>query len=293
MSREAAVAAAVSRHLGSADWRVSRVPGFAGNQVFLVDSGSIGVVVKMTDPGGLAAEAQVAGLVRARGVPAPEVLALDSDDELGAYLVMRQVEGSPVEADDGIFREVGAHLRVIHEMEMDGFGWLGHLAPGRLAGRAAAWSESITLGVEGLAPVVAAGLFPPEVPDLVAAAFDRHRDVIETVTRARLVHGDVHPRHVFAHQGCLTGLIDWGDVMAGDPLLDLGRLLRADRRALSLALEGYGDLPYETAELERRLNLYAVVFIIGATVWEFDAGAPWPAWFDHQVGALRLHLGAL
>lgn len=293
MSREAAVAHAVWDHIGSRDWRVRRVPGFAGNQVFLVESDALGVVIKMADPGGLSAEAQVAELVRARGVPAPEVLALDADDELGAYLIMRQVEGSPVEADDRVFREVGAHLRVIHKIELDGFGWLGHLAPERLAGPAETWSEALALGVENLAPVVAAGLLPPDTFEAVAGAFDRHRDVTDSVTRARLVHSDVHPRHVFAHQGCLSGIIDWGDVGAGDPLFDLGRLLRADPRALELALAGYGETPYDAQDLNRRLHLYAVAFIVSSTVAEFGAGAPWPAWFDHQVQALRSHLEVL
>ncbi|HET6874313.1 MAG TPA: aminoglycoside phosphotransferase family protein [Acidimicrobiales bacterium] len=293
MSHEAAVAAAVSRHIGPRDWRVSPVPGFAGNQVFLLCSGAFGVVVKIADPGGLAAEAHVADLVRTLGVPAPEVLAVDSDHELGAYMIMRQVEGSPVDGDDRVFREVGAQLRVVHETELDGFGWLGHLAPQRLAGRASSWTESITRGVGGLDPVVGAGLFPAEMRDAIGAAVGRHREVFDSVKRGRLVHGDIHPRHVFTDQGRLSGIIDWGDAGAGDPLFDLGRLLRADPRAAELALQGYGDLPYDPEDLERRMHLYAVVFIVAATVSEFAAGAPWPAWFDHQLAALHAHLKIL
>jgi aminoglycoside phosphotransferase (APT) family kinase protein len=36
-----------------------------------------------------------------------------------------------------------------------------------------------------------------------------------------LVHGDLYPRHVLVHNGRISGIIDWGDVHAGDPALDL------------------------------------------------------------------------
>ncbi|WP_187782149.1 aminoglycoside phosphotransferase family protein [Gimesia chilikensis] len=35
------------------------------------------------------------------------------------------------------------------------------------------------------------------------------------------IHGDLHPRNVIVRDGALVGLIDWGDVSAGDPATDL------------------------------------------------------------------------
>ena len=37
----------------------------------------------------------------------------------------------------------------------------------------------------------------------------------------RLVHGDLYSRHLLAHHGQLTGVIDWGDLHVGQPALDL------------------------------------------------------------------------
>ena len=35
------------------------------------------------------------------------------------------------------------------------------------------------------------------------------------------LHGDLHPRNVVVRDGVLSGLIDWGDITAGDPSTDL------------------------------------------------------------------------
>lgn len=55
---------------------------------------------------------------------------------------------------------------------------------------------------------------------------------LETVWRAGLaaaawdrppvwIHGDMHPGNLVTHEGALTGIIDFGDVTAGDPAYDL------------------------------------------------------------------------
>lgn len=36
-----------------------------------------------------------------------------------------------------------------------------------------------------------------------------------------VLHGDLYPRHVLADQRQVTGVIDWGDVLVGDPAVDL------------------------------------------------------------------------
>jgi len=36
------------------------------------------------------------------------------------------------------------------------------------------------------------------------------------------IHGDLHPRNLLVHNQQLAGIIDWGDISAGDPAYDLG-----------------------------------------------------------------------
>lgn len=49
------------------------------------------------------------------------------------------------------------------------------------------------------------------------------------------LHGDLHSRNVILRDGALTGLIDWGDITAGDPATDLAcawTLMDAEARAV-------------------------------------------------------------
>lgn len=59
------------------------------------------------------------------------------------------------------------------------------------------------------------------------------------------VHGDLHARNVLVREGQLCGVIDWGDITAGDPATDLAciwMLLEAPAaRQSALSIYGIGD----------------------------------------------------
>ncbi|WP_419940573.1 aminoglycoside phosphotransferase family protein [Candidatus Palauibacter sp.] len=67
----------------------------------------------------------------------------------------------------------------------------------------------------------------------VAAPTDRAR---------RWLHGDLHPSNLIVRGGILTGVIDWGDLAAGDVATDLAAvwMLFEDRHARSACLASYG-----------------------------------------------------
>jgi aminoglycoside phosphotransferase (APT) family kinase protein len=56
------------------------------------------------------------------------------------------------------------------------------------------------------------------------------------------LHGDFHARNVLVNEGTLTGIIDWGDITAGDRATDLAAIwmLFADPEARSRALSSSG-----------------------------------------------------
>ena len=66
--------------------------------------------------------------------------------------------------------------------------------------------------------------------DALAAAND---------TAPTWIHGDLHPRNVLVQKGCLTGIIDWGDLACGDRASDLAAVwmllpqLESRRRAIA------------------------------------------------------------
>ena len=75
------------------------------------------------------------------------------------------------------------------------------------------------------------------------------RDALEapTATAAAWLHGDLHPRNVVVRRGALAGLLDWGDMTAGDVATDLACAWTIfDARERAVFLEAY-----EPTEAER------------------------------------------
>jgi aminoglycoside phosphotransferase (APT) family kinase protein len=81
-----------------------------------------------------------------------------------------------------------------------------------------------------------------------------------------LIHGDLHPRNILAENGKLTGIIDWGDMCAGDLAVDLSGLwgLFADASARQAVLTHY------RADETMRARAMARAFYIGVVL--LDSG---------------------
>jgi len=59
--------------------------------------------------------------------------------------------------------------------------------------------------------------------------------------RASLVHGDLYPRHLIIQESQLVGIIDWGDIHWGNPVVDLAILhLLLPQGTHAVFLESYG-----------------------------------------------------
>jgi aminoglycoside phosphotransferase (APT) family kinase protein len=73
------------------------------------------------------------------------------------------------------------------------------------------------------------------------------------------LHADLHPRNVLVQRGSITGIIDWGDLTAGDPATDLASvwMLWEDPRARQAAMEAYGHISEATLQ---RAKGWAVLF---------------------------------
>ncbi len=76
-----------------------------------------------------------------------------------------------------------------------------------------------------------------------------------------LIHGDLHAWNVLVEKGTITGVIDWGDVTAGDPATDLVSLwiIFDDPVAREEVIAAYGGLSSATL---RRAKGWAVYFAL-------------------------------
>lgn len=95
--------------------------------------------------------------------------------------------------------------------------------------RVRAWRPDLPAYVEEAGPCLVdwtAG----ERAGLLAVAVDA-QDLLDTLDRTSLVHGDLNPKNVLVDPASLevTGVVDWEYAHAGLPAADLGNLVRSDR----------------------------------------------------------------
>jgi aminoglycoside phosphotransferase (APT) family kinase protein len=94
------------------------------------------------------------------------------------------------------------------------------------------------------------------------------------------LHGDLHPANILHSEGRLSGVIDFGDITAGDPASDLSvawMLLplewHAAFRAAYAAAGGRGDDAADDSALWRRARGWALA--LGIVFLAHSAGNPW------------------
>jgi aminoglycoside phosphotransferase (APT) family kinase protein len=231
-------------------------------------------------------------------VPVPVIEAADPAGDLAGVpcALLRRVDGGSLSGAAPEFGAVGPILRQVHEVILDGSGSIAGSSEG-LHGEDHTWADTVRHRIAGLGPIAGAGLVAAGLLDRAVAAVEDRRELFATPHGGRLLHGDFHPRHVYALGGRITAIIDWGDATCGDPVYDLGRLLHSavleeDLRhgfsVVNRVLDSYGDAAWLPADLTGTLLVYAAVFTLWSMQGEFSGGAPWPPWWPAQATALSV-----
>jgi aminoglycoside phosphotransferase (APT) family kinase protein len=97
-------------------------------------------------------------------------------------------------------------------------------------------------------------LITPQIAQIWQAALDAPLDLPPT-----WLHGDLHPRNILVEHGVITGIIDWGDITAGDAATDLASIwmLFTEPDAREQVLVAYGALSRATLQ---RTRGWAIMF---------------------------------
>jgi len=280
VSGEHAVAAFVSRELGCDATRVVRLEAFATNAVYEVDTSERRLVVKASGlHGALRAEAWACTRGAAAGWPVPAILAFGRlGDEPGpSALVMTRLPGRAMAGGDGALRQVGAGLRRLHGVQLPGFGWLAEASwresgePSLAHGSWLDFVKGIAHDARRLADRSAAAL---PIAAAAEAAIEAHAVALAAVSGS-LCHGDLKLTHALIAADRLSGVIDWGDAVVGDPLWDVARFAhRADPASVSLLLEGYDPARALAGELAWRLPLYGALWNLVDAIVDHRLGRP-------------------
>lgn len=169
--------------------------------------------------------------------------------------------GLPDERRVAVAEAVGAFLRALHApMLRSRIGPTLPIDPMRRTDMA----HRVRLTRDRLARLTDAGLWQPTA---AVEALLRDAEELPPSPRTVVLHGDLHVRHVLVDGEQATGVIDWGDVCAGDPSADLsfgyGALVGRAREAF---LDAYGPVDGLT---ELRARVIAV--FLAAALLEYAA----------------------
>ncbi|MGO1052748.1 phosphotransferase family protein [Crossiella sp. CA198] len=206
---------------------VEPLPPGVANHCYRLGPGLV-LRIPRGDPAELGKEAAVIPVARAEGVRTPAVIAYDPDLP---YLVLEHVPGAELTTPDPVaLTELGRQLARLHRVT----------PATAIPGVPADTESDPRLLVDHLATT---GLLDRTAATWLTDWFHhlaRYRPALKPV----LVHGDIHPQNLLAHNGSIT-LIDWGDAVWGDPATDFVKLPLDHLRPV---LTGY--LPTATDHLD-------------------------------------------
>lgn len=154
--------------------------------------------------------------------------------------------------------ELGEFLKSLHSVTAVEALQLG--APRDMLGRLNIEKRS-TQAIDCLTQAAESGLI--DSPEPWKQLLNRLIPACRPPATACLVHGDLYSRHIIVHSGKntaqedsgetrLAGIIDWGDLHAGDPSADLACIWSLfDSAGRQRLLKHYGSVPAETLALSR------------------------------------------
>jgi len=172
---------------------------------------------------------------------------------------------------------VGGFLSRLHRIGGDAWGpvSLAALCEGangrRLAGVHERWDEYVLLRLEQHVAVCALrGAISDDEAVRIARAVAAHRDRLDLVAPAALLHGDPGSHNFVVDGASLSAALDWEDALIGDPLFDVASLctFHPERRHAAI-FAGYGIDPRAGDDTWVRFWLYFLRIALAKTVHRF------------------------
>lgn len=243
-------------------------------------------VFKMMDPKGkdadrISAEAWALTQAKKAGCPTPEVALLDASLAKlpSTYMVMHQAQGSDLrtpQLDDDAMRpyllQIGQYLRQLHEVKVEGFGFLVSDEAGKIRGYKDNWKDAALDAVEdGLRVLSDNSLITSDQLQLANKVVETQSHLLETDYNA-LLHGDLGMIHVFADLETekVTSFIDFGECKSGDPVWDFVDIRRKYVRTI---IEGYEP---NAAMRETWDDRFALLGLLRQMIWAKRWYNVWP-----------------
>lgn len=202
------------------------------SQAFAMKAGGRDLVVRFDDDLTEYEKDRLAGTWSYPGLPVPEVLDIGEAFD-GHFVVSQRVYGIPLDGldDEGWRRTLPSLLEALaalREVRLPGGGFGLFDSRGNAPhGSWAAWLLAVIEGygetrIRGWRTAMAA---VPGALDRYEACVERFEEAMAVCPEVRLIaHTDLGAGNTLVADGHVSGIIDWGNAVAGDPLYDIAHL---------------------------------------------------------------------
>lgn len=203
-----------------------------------------------------------------QGIPVPKIIAYKENPPLIGYptMIVSSARGITInEADisleqkDVIYERVGELLKKIHETKLEGFGFLKATDRG-LVGEFLTWQEYRKSREQrnhrNFNFLVDKNFVTGEESLKIKNIYNEI--ALLDFGKASLLHRDMHTNHIFVKGNSVTGIIDLGCLLAGDPRYDIAvSLIFQNYREQEHFKKGYGKLAEDPM-----VNKYLIIIVI-------------------------------
>lgn len=241
------------------------------------------------------AEATVYRICAAHGIPASELLALDTSKMLidRDIMIVRYLPSTTYTLDRAqspfaahitarLYRELGENVAKLHSLVGTGFGHVYDVSHGRGHAR---WSDFLKDELDKLLATCAPhALFTEREEQAMRDVLVRHTDMLDEIAIPHLVHADLGPNNLLIRTDTpeprFGAFIDPDRAVWGDPDLDFSYM---EWMWCDDLWQGYGrPLAMDDAARRRRLIYKMIRWVCNAFVWEVEYGR-----HDYMLGTVK------
>lgn len=203
-------------------------------------------------------------------IPVPQKVILDTSKDLIDYdiLVSQKLKGRNLESDwpnldkktkSELSQSAGRLLKELHSLEFDFFGEFAGQGP---LPQTQSWDEFLKAKLTYLLfEAKKIELFSKPQEEKFLSKFDSYKELMDGLTKSRLVHMDYHFGNLLYDQNKITGVVDFEWSIAGDPLYDLMSWRGANKNfpdSEESFFQGYGKTHFTSDEISL-ISLYQMM----------------------------------
>jgi Ser/Thr protein kinase RdoA (MazF antagonist) len=220
-------------------------------------------------------ESAAAARVKAAGLPSFDTLAIhdyEGDDDF-AFQVIEKLSGTAIKKwletnpgdEDKLLVQIGSMMARVHQLEVSGFGPFDNerAKSGELVGLHKTFGESLRAGlVFNLDVLEKKAIISANQRPAIIRIFDDTNPLLH-VEKSVLVHNDFADWNLLTDGDDVTGILDWDECVASDPVTDIACWSTFFEPArMAKFLEGYWQVAEKPTDYDAKYELLRLRYVL-------------------------------